>query len=89
LRRIDDASTAPLSTWEGQGSPDYPTREQVAQLHAASEMPTSAVEIRVAGSGDAFFTVELPPYGVAHVSIPMLAEGGQPKATPLEKGKSW
>lgn len=79
LRRIDDASTAPLSAWERQGAPDYPTPGQIAQLHAASEMPTSSVEISVdAGSGDAILTVELPPYGVAHVSIPLPAGEATP-----------
>ncbi len=35
---IDADHTAPIRAWEQMGSPAYPTREQIAQLHAASEL---------------------------------------------------
>lgn len=35
---IDVDHTAPIRAWEQMGSPAYPTKEQMAQLHAASEL---------------------------------------------------
>lgn len=35
---IDADHTAPVKAWEQMGSPAYPNREQLSQLHAASEL---------------------------------------------------
>ena len=64
LRRIDDNSTAPFAAWQAMGSPPYPTKSQIAALHAASE---TRDEMRpLAKDGSLMF--EVPAYGVVAVS---------------------
>ena len=40
LRRIDDNSTAPFAAWQAMGSPPYPTKSQLAALHAQGQLCT-------------------------------------------------
>jgi xylan 1,4-beta-xylosidase len=78
LRRIDDEATNPLATWRAQGSPSYPTKEQLAALHAASKVPMETVRLvqdphastSTSSCGTAAVTLQLmlPPYGIAHLS---------------------
>ena len=70
MRRIDDHVTNPRHVWEAtQGAPPYPTRQQLADLHAASAMPQQALQLVVSPANcTAAFELELPPNGVAHVS---------------------
>ena len=68
LRRIDDSSTAPYNTWVKQGSPSSLTAAQLAELHAASQMEDTWVSLAVSGEV-ATLRLELPAYGVAHVSV--------------------
>ena len=62
---IDDTTTNPYSAWVKMGSPQYPSQEQLQQLHTESEpLQTDAT---VDGNGD--FTLTLQPYGVAHIAF--------------------
>ena len=64
LRRIDDNSTAPFAAWQAMGSPPYPTKSQIAALHAASETRDEMRPLAKDGS----LTFEVPAYGVVAVS---------------------
>lgn len=68
LRRIDDDATNPWAAWKAQGSPQYPTPAQLAALHEASEVPIQSVGLDVLQAGEATIELELPPYGIAHLS---------------------
>lgn len=35
---IDDENTAPLKVWNNQGRPEYPTKRELAEIEAASEL---------------------------------------------------
>ncbi len=35
---IDESHTSPLKAWKEMGSPAYPSKEQLAQMHEASEL---------------------------------------------------
>ena len=96
MRRIDDSVTNPLSVWKAQGSPAYPTKAQLAALHKASEMPAQVVhlipgsgsnaraESESSTDGDCAVAmqleVELPAYGVAHLSAFRPGGGAGPAA---------
>ena len=66
---IDDETTNPFATWQAMGSPQYPNATQLQALHAASEPSRSVVPI----SDDGMLSLELQPYGVAHVAIDLNA----------------
>ncbi len=68
LRRIDDASTAPYAAWVEQGKPQSLSPEQLAALHAKSQTKDTWVALNVHGES-AILTLELPAYGVAHVTV--------------------
>jgi hypothetical protein len=52
------------------GSPEYPTRQQLRRLEAASELHEEPLALRLDPStGDAVFTVDLPAESVAAVHL--------------------
>jgi len=61
LSRIDDSSTTPYGAWTSMGSPRYLTADQLAHLHAASEVPTTEVTLI-----DGQLSFQMPPYSVVH-----------------------
>jgi xylan 1,4-beta-xylosidase len=63
---VDQGRGSPLPAWRAMGSPQYPTREQIAQLKTAAELPKPAVQRVSVGST---ITVELPPEGVALIEL--------------------
>ena len=70
LQRIDDQVTAPRAAWEAMGRPPYPSKQQLAALDAASQMPQESVPLRRVGgaaSCEVNLMLELPAYGVAHL----------------------
>ena len=68
LRRIDDNSTAPLAAWMRMGSPSSLTPTQLAELHAVSQTKDTWLPLVIDGER-ATLQVELPAYGIAHLSI--------------------
>ena len=79
MRRIDDETTAPYGAWAKMGSPPYPTRAQLAALHVASQMSEEWLDLDldledegalVEGAVPAArLFLEVPPYGVVHLTI--------------------
>jgi xylan 1,4-beta-xylosidase len=70
LRRIDEDHTNPYRAWVEMGSPEYPTRQQLRRLEAASELHEEPLALRLDPStGDAAFTVDLPAESVAAVHL--------------------
>jgi xylan 1,4-beta-xylosidase len=41
IRQVDRDSGSALTKWEQMGKPDFPTREQQAQLRAAAQLPAA------------------------------------------------
>jgi xylan 1,4-beta-xylosidase len=70
IRLIDADHTNPYREWTGMGSPQYPTRQQLRQLAAASEVEDQHLTLRLdQGSRTGTFTLTLPAEGVAAVHI--------------------
>ena len=72
MQRIDDVSTNPRKAWLAMGSPDYPNAKQLAQLHAASEMPKQQLAAARAKQeanpcASTVGPIEIPAYGVVHL----------------------
>jgi xylan 1,4-beta-xylosidase len=65
VRYVDWERGSPMPTWRAMGSPQYPSRAQVAQLRKAS-LPL--VERRRLES-DGTLTLDLPPEGLALVEV--------------------
>jgi xylan 1,4-beta-xylosidase len=68
MRRIDEDSANPVAAWRAMGAPEYPSKRQVEELLAASEVRTEAIAIE-REEGRVGFTVELPPDAVAAITI--------------------
>lgn len=56
-----------LPLWQSMGAPQYPSREQLAQLRAAAELPAPELQ---ALSADGIISITLPPDGIALLEIP-------------------
>lgn len=63
---VDQERGSPYPTWRALGSPRYPTREQLAKIRAAAELP--APETRKLGKAGEL-VLELPPEGVALIEL--------------------
>lgn len=63
---VDMARGSPFPAWRAMGSPQYPTRDQLAKLRAAAELP--APETRRLGR-HLDLTLDLPPEGVALIEL--------------------
>ena len=79
IRRIDDSVTNPLAVWKAMGSPQYPTASQLAQLHAASEVPEHVLPLTPSETAPPYghargtcgaveVRLEIPAYGVIQLS---------------------
>ncbi len=65
IRYVDWERGSPMPTWRAMGSPQYPSREQVAQLRKASQ---PAVERRRVET-DGTLPLDLPPEGLALIEF--------------------
>lgn len=73
LERIDDGHAAARSLWEEMGGPEYLSPWQVEALQSASRLVKEPLAARA--DGDAFvLDVELPPHGVAAITLELSAE---------------
>lgn len=63
---VDQARGSPYPTWRALGSPRYPTREQLAKIRAAAELPPPEVR-KLGKAGD--LVLDLPPEGVALIEF--------------------
>ena len=62
-------SVRPFQTWKKMGSPQYPTKEQIAQLRTAAELsPPQRHELSAEELST--FSIALPPNGVALLEFP-------------------
>ncbi len=68
LSRIDAQHANPKELWVRMGTPEYPTRQQIAALEAASEISPGPVDVAMSESG-ATIELDLPPYGVAVATL--------------------
>lgn len=55
---IDSSHCNPLSTWEAQGKPTYPTKEQLAEMEEASRLIYSEVPVEKGEEQVLVFTAE-------------------------------
>jgi xylan 1,4-beta-xylosidase len=66
---IDQTSGNAYSAWLTMGSPQAPTADQIARLHAAARMQREPRELRRASSGEAQIGVTLPRQSVKLIEI--------------------
>ncbi len=68
IARVDAASTNPKQKWIELGSPEYPTRAQLAEIEQASQFVWQAHALEAVGDTSVLkFT--LPPHGVAAIKF--------------------
>ena len=68
LVRIDGEHTNPKKKWQALGSPEYPTRDELAQIARASALRSSAIRPEAGGEG-CTFRLKIPPHSVAAVMV--------------------
>ena len=68
IRLIDADHANPYREWAEMGSPQYPTRQQLREIAAASELENRHLQMEH-GPGTGTFTLVLPAEGVAAVHI--------------------
>jgi len=68
LTRIDADHANPKALWLEMGSPEYPTREQIAALCGRSELTSMPIECESTRDG-LVLALDIPPYGVAVASL--------------------
>jgi xylan 1,4-beta-xylosidase len=68
--RIDADHANPRAAWEELGSPEYPTRRQLARISDASELREERLPLDYdRRTGNVTFTLTLPAEGVAAVNV--------------------
>jgi xylan 1,4-beta-xylosidase len=68
LVRIDGEHTNPKKKWQALGSPEYPTRDELAQIARASALRASVIRPEAGGEG-CTFRLKIPPHSVAAIVI--------------------
>jgi xylan 1,4-beta-xylosidase len=68
IRRIDAHNANAKALWQEMGAPEYLSAEQLASLHAASEMSETAQVVYHQGNR-LVFDVAVPPLGVAAIRL--------------------
>ena len=68
-RTIDGTSGNAYTAWLAQGSPQAPTAEQVAALHAAAEMPVVKHPLVAGPGGDVSLAVTMPRQSVKLIEL--------------------
>jgi len=71
VMRIDDTHANAPAAWKAMGSPMYPTQQQIDQLQKTSVVQSEKIALTSTGSNQAQFTLSLPAYGAAVVSVPL------------------
>jgi xylan 1,4-beta-xylosidase len=71
LQRVDEEHANAVAAWRFMGAPEYPSAIQVEALIEASRLVDEPVEIR-RDDDRLVFTVEIPPHGVACVTLEAL-----------------
>ena len=66
---VERVDADPRRAWEAMGEPRYPTPDQIAALHAASEVGREAVASERDGA-DLVVEADLPAHAVARLTIP-------------------
>jgi xylan 1,4-beta-xylosidase len=69
LTRIDDKHANPKAAWEAMGRPSYPTRAQIQNMSAASELVEEAVEVTRVDAETSAVSFELPPWSAVRVLL--------------------
>lgn len=69
--RIDENNANPINSWVAMGSPQYPTKPQIATMYAASLLVQNGQVATSLSSTSLFFQVSVPPLGVALIAIPL------------------
>ena len=67
VSQVNNTVGTALPAWKAMESPQYPSRDQLAQLRAAAELP--AAELRELAA-DGTISITLPPDGIALLEIP-------------------
>jgi xylan 1,4-beta-xylosidase len=66
VRQVDQQQGSPLPAWRAMGSPQYPTREQLAQLRKSAEIaPAKVMKVNAQGR----LVLELAPEGLALLEL--------------------
>jgi len=68
IRRVDTQHANPKQTWLDLGSPEYPTREQLAQIDDASRLISETLESEIRGD-ECALRIVMPPHGVAAITV--------------------
>jgi xylan 1,4-beta-xylosidase len=70
IRRIDSQHANPKHKWTALGCPEYPTREELAQIQEASRLIPETLTVETNTDGCVIrFTI--PPHGVAAITLPL------------------
>jgi xylan 1,4-beta-xylosidase len=73
VERIDDAHANPHQLWTEMGEPTYLTSSEVKQLKEASRLVKEPIAC-TCEAGTVHFDIDLPPHGVAAITIEILAD---------------
>jgi len=68
IARVDDESTNPKQKWIALGSPEYPTRMQLAEIEQASQFVWQAHPLEAVGD-TSVLKFSLPPHGAAAIKF--------------------
>jgi xylan 1,4-beta-xylosidase len=66
---VDEHGGNSYSAWLAMGSPQPPSPEQIAELHAAAEMPARRHDLVVDARGTARLDVTLPRQSVKLIEV--------------------
>lgn len=69
VRRVDDDHANPRRVWETLGCPEYLSQAEAAMLEQTSACVAEPLPVSHAGE-TVSFTVEVPPHGIAAVTLP-------------------
>ena len=69
LYRIDDDNCNPQVIWQNQGSPFYPTKEQINEMVNASNTYPINLNIESGGSDTVTFKFDVPKYAMAMLNV--------------------
>lgn len=69
IERIDEHHANPQATWIAQGSPMYPTKQQIAEQMTASELVALPIHIN---PNTKLWEFHIPPSGVVSITLPVV-----------------
>ena len=68
IERIDDTHANPKKAWIEMGSPTYPTKDQIQELMAKSELVKEKADLTADGN-DALVNFEIQPHSVVRITL--------------------